>query len=74
MYRNILIAAAFSMLVLAGCSSGPATPAAQTNAGMTGVDPLIPAKVITARRMTTAEKAAYDQGIDTQITRLKQVE
>ncbi|MBC7573281.1 MAG: hypothetical protein H7244_02975 [Herminiimonas sp.] len=38
------------------------------------IDPSIPTVTITAKRMTPAEKLAYDQSVNTQLIALKSVE
>lgn len=49
--------------LLAACSaeqSRDASPSAATQAARNVINPSIPAVTVTARRMTTAEKLAYD--------------
>lgn len=74
MFKNVLIAALLTMLALAGCSANQSVSSPMDVGATAGTESRIPSLVITEKRMTPAEKAAYDQGIDVQITRFKAVE
>ena len=74
MSKNVLAAALMTLLALAGCSSNQSAYSPMDAGATAGADPRIPSLVITEKCMTAAEKAAYDQGIDVQISRLKAVE
>ena len=74
MSKNILMAALLTMLTLAGCSANQSASSPMDVGATAGAEARIPSLVITEKRMTPAQKAAYDQGIDVQITSLKAVE
>ncbi len=74
MFKNVLAASLLALLALAGCSSNQSATSPMDVGAAAGVDSRIPYLTITGKRMTPAEKAAYDQGIDVQIARYKAVE
>ena len=74
MSKSVLIASLLSLAALAGCSANQSASSPMDPGATAGADRRIPSLVITEKRMTPAQKAAYDQGIDVQITQLKAVE
>ena len=74
MSKNALIASLLTLAALAGCSANQSLSSSMDAGATAGTDQRVPSLVITEKRMTPAQKAAYDQGIDVQITQLKAVE
>ena len=74
MSKNVLMATLLSLAALAGCSANQSASSPLDAGATAGADRRIPSLVITEKRMTPAQKAAYDQGVDVQITQLKAVE
>ncbi len=74
MFKTVLMTCLLALTALAGCSANQSASSPMDVGATTGADPRVPSLVITEKRMTPAQKAAYDQGIDVQITQLKAVE
>lgn len=71
-----LILSVLTLQALAGCSMENSVASTRVvSPGLApAIDPSIPTVTITAKRMTPAEKLAYDQSVNTQLIALKSVE